>query len=127
MKKIIILICLFSIINFTYEITNLKYVKEISSKSKNDFKEYTIKNNEDYIIRYDFFIEGNDKVEITPKNLILLPNEEKTITAYITPENKIGKKNYYLIIKEKIINKEEKNNELRINLTSRILQEYNIK
>lgn len=127
MKKILGLIFLFCLLNFSYEITNLKYVKSVSINLNDNFKEHTIKNNDNYTIRYDFSIEGNNKVKVEPDFLILSPNEEKNFKVYITPEKNFKEKTYYLIIKEKVLNKDNNKNSLNINLTSRILQKYTIK
>lgn len=127
MRKILSLIFLFCLLNFSYEITNLKYIKNVSVNLNDNFKEHTIKNNDNYIIRYDFSIEDNNNVKVEPNFLILEPNEEKNFKVYITPEKDFKEKTYYLIIKEKVLNKDNNKNSLNINLTSRILQKYTIK
>lgn len=124
MKKILIFL-LFSFISFSYEISSLDFSKEILKGNK-EFKEYTLKNNENYTIKYDFSIENDKDVSVAPTNLILMPGEEKKFKIFVTANKNKGKYNYFLIIKEKVIHKGNENG-LIVNLTSKIFQEYTIK
>lgn len=126
MKKILSIFFLFSYLSFSYEISDLDFSKEIL-KGNTEFKEYTLKNNDEYIVRYDFYIEDDKDVLVSPTNLILMPGEEKKFKIFVKADKEKGKHSYFFVIKEKIVNKEKKKNELVVNLTSRIFQEYLIK
>lgn len=125
-KGIIFLYFILRFSSFAYEISDLKFSKEVSL-GEEAVKEYTIRNNDSYDVRYSFSIEGAENVKVKPSVLVLSPEEEKKFYIHVKAGNETGKKNYYFVINEKVVAPKTDKAQLYINLKSRIFQEYIVK
>lgn len=105
---------------FSLELSDKEFSETIKIGTSKT-KEYSLKNNSELKKEY-FFSSDDSNVKIRPKGFRLKPFEERKFKITATP-NKIGKKQYYLEIKE-VIREKPKENSVNINKVYRIQQHY---
>lgn len=118
MKRILLFLVVYSL-SFSLELDSIDFDKKIKIGSSGQ-KEYILINNSD--VEKEFHFSSNDdNVKIYPKGLRLIPYQSKKFVIKVSPKE-IGKREYYLIIKE--ITRVKKKDIVNMDKIVRIKQGY---
>lgn len=126
MKKILLSFMLFlGVISYSFEMNSLDFDREVL-RNRDVSKNFIIKNGTETLKKYE--LESDDKnIKIHPSKFVLGPNKSKEFQVSVKAGKNLGKKNYFLIIKEKNIEKKNSENKTVIDKTIRIKQSYIVK
>lgn len=123
MLKKFLLMMLLSVSTFAFRISDTDLDLKVKVKEKKE-KEFTLKNDSNYILRYELSLEDNtNEVKVIPSTLLVPAFGEKSFRVLVRGETQ-GEKKYFLILDENPINLEKKGSTAKVKMKYRIEQKY---
>lgn len=123
MVKKIFLFMMLSISVFAFRISETDLDLKVSVNEKKE-KEFTLKNDNNYILRYELSLEDStNEVKVIPSTLLVPAYGEKSFRVLVRGESK-GEKRFFLVLDENPISLEQKGSTAKVKMKYRIEQKY---
>lgn len=114
---------MFSISVFAFRISETDLDLKVGVNEKQE-KEFTLKNDSNYILRYELSLEDStNEVKVIPSTLLIPAFGEKSFRVLVRGANK-GEKRFFLVLDENPISLEQKGSIAKVKMKYRIEQKY---